>query len=174
MIHVRSTTLKHLETEGHFEKGYAMQKSPIITWDYKKDTNRKHRHHPTPPATPRPKSTNQKKPKGNTNASQLWLTAWAMQGKCTAVSRAFCPLQVLGCSQSGSPTWLFWVSILHDWWLGVSFSMTLLQHCIRTEGINPLNKVRVPTCGIQSTQPEFEETGPFRTVLAEWVFWVLD
>lgn len=75
MIHVRNATPKHLKTIGHLGKGYTVQKSQIITWDYRKDTNRKRQHHPNPPAPPNPKSTNQKKPKGNRNASQLWLTA---------------------------------------------------------------------------------------------------
>lgn len=71
MIHVTNTAPKHLKIKGHLEKGYTVQKSQIIPWDYKGDTNRKPQHHPTsstpPPTPPSPKSTNQKKPKGNRN-----------------------------------------------------------------------------------------------------------
>lgn len=54
MSHVRNTIPKHLKTKGHPGKGYTVQKSQIITWDCKKDTNSK-RQHPLPPPKYKPK-----------------------------------------------------------------------------------------------------------------------
>ena len=39
------------------------------------------------------------------------------------------------------------------------------------ERINPLNQGRVPTWGAPSTQPQFEQAGPFRTMRKQnWLF----
>lgn len=88
MIHVTNTAPKHLKIKGHLEKGYTVQKSQIIPWDYKRDTKRKLQHHPNLPHLPQPQKY---KPK----------EAWRKQECITALAHSMSHTRQAHCSQQG-------------------------------------------------------------------------